>query len=50
MPDWIAFAGLYLRNLIAFDGNHVRTLACTRMDMDLRRYRKTHPQQKGPKP
>lgn len=49
MPAWIAFAGYYLRNLIAFDCDPVRTLACTRMDMDLRRYRKTHPQ-KGPQP
>lgn len=48
MPAFIVFAALYLRNLIEMDGIHVRALAATHMDMDLRRYRKTHPL-KGPK-
>lgn len=49
MPGFIVFAALYLRNLIEMDGIHVRALVATRMDMDLRRYRKTHPL-KGRKP
>ena len=48
MPAFIVFAALYLRNLIEMDGIHVRALVATRMDMDQRRYRKTHPL-KGPK-
>lgn len=48
MPGFIVFAALYVRNLIEMDGIHVRALAATRMDMDLRRYRKTHTL-KGPK-
>lgn len=49
MPGFIVFAALYLRNYVQMDGIHVRALVATRMDMDLRRYRKTHPQ-KGLKP
>lgn len=49
MPAFIVFAALYVRNLIEMDGIHVRALAATHMDMDQRRYRKTHPL-KGSKP
>lgn len=49
MPAFIVFAALYLRNLIEMDCIHVRALAATRMDMDLRRYRRTLPL-KGPQP
>ena len=36
----IIFTLLYLRNWWAFDGNHVRIMAATRMDMNLRQLRK----------
>ena len=36
----LIFVLLYLRNLPTFDGNHVRTLAATRMNMKLRELRK----------
>lgn len=36
----LLFVLLYLRNLPEFDGNHVRTSAATRMDVDLIRYRR----------
>ena len=40
MLQALIFALVYLRNLPTFDGNHVRTLAATRMDMKLRELRK----------
>ena len=40
MLQALIFVQLYLRNLPTFDGNHVRTLAATRMDMKLRELRK----------
>ena len=40
MLQALIFVLLYLRNLPTFDGNHVRTLAATRMDMKLRELRK----------
>ena len=40
MLQALIFALVYLRNLPAFDGNHIRTLAATRMDMKLRELRK----------
>lgn len=46
----ILFALTYLRNLPEFDGHHVRTLAATRMDMDLRRARHCPLCQRGGKP
>ena len=36
----LLFALTYLRNWWSFDGNHVRTKAATRMDMNLRQLRK----------
>lgn len=36
----IVYLITYLRNLIDFDGNHVRTKAATHMDMELRERRR----------
>ncbi len=36
----LLFALTYLRNWWSFDGNHVRIMAATRMDMNLRQLRK----------
>lgn len=44
----ILFVLLYLRNLPAFDGDHVRTTAATRMDVDLVRYRRARARSRQP--
>ena len=44
----ILFMLLYLRNLPAFDGNHVRTAAAARMDVDLLRYRRARIRSRQP--